>query len=143
MARAENPLGRFNGLETYKDRNHLAFGEVQEAWVSTNNLSDFMNKVLNLPFYKSLLFTLTFCFSVTPCVIVLGFIVALSVNVLAKSIKGMVIFGTILPMIVTPLIGSLVLFWMIDSQGILGATIQIIFDDPNLSLKSSKSTWIH
>ena len=143
LARAENPLGRFNGLETYKDRNHLAFGEVQEAWVSTNNLSDFMNKVLNLPFYKSLLFTLTFCFSVTPCVIVLGFIVALSVNVLAKSVKGMVIFGTILPMIVTPLIGSLVLFWMIDSQGILGATIQIIFDDPNLSLKSSKKlTWI-
>ena len=51
--------------------------------------------------------------------------------------------GTILPMIVTPLIGSLVLFWMIDSQGIIGASIQILFDDPNLSLKASSNlTWI-
>ena len=86
---------------------------------------------------------MTFCFSVTPVVVCLGFVVALSVNALAKSIKGPVIFGTILPMIVTPLIGSLVLFWMIDAQGILGATLQKILDDPNLSLKASRNlTWI-
>ena len=121
----------------------MAFEEVEEAWKSKNNFNEFIKNVLNLPFYKSLLFTLTFCFVVTPFVVVLGFIVALSVNVVAKSIKGMVIFGTILPMIVTPLIGSLVLFWMIDSQGILGATLQIIFEDQNLSLKSSRNlTWI-
>ena len=143
ISKAENPLGRFNGFGTYVDRNHLAFEEVEEAWNSKNNFNEFIKNVLNLPFYKSLLFTLTFCFVVTPFVVVLGFIVALSVNVVAKSIKGMVIFGTILPMIVTPLIGSLVLFWMIDSQGILGATLQIIFDDQNLSLKSSRNlTWI-
>ena len=143
ISKAKNPLGRFNGFGTYVDRNHLAFEEVEEAWNSKNNFNEFIKNVLNLTFYKSLLFTLTFCFVVTPFVVVLGFIIALSVNVLAKSIKGMVIFGTILPMIVTPLIGSLVLFWMIDSQGILGATIQIIFDDPNLSLKSSRDlTWI-
>ena len=141
--REANPLGRFNGFGTYKDRNHLAFNEISESWNKQIKMGDFISDVLNLPFYKSLLFTLTFCFAVTPCVIVLGFIVALSVNVIAKSIKGPIIFGTILPMIVTPLIGSLVLFWMIDSQGILGAAIQILFDDPNLSLKSSKSlTWI-
>ena len=143
ISKAKNPLGRFNGFGTYVDRNHLAFEEVEEAWKSKNNFNEFIKNVLNLPFYKSLLFTLTFCFVVTPFVVVLGFIVALSVNVVAKSIKGMVIFGTILPMIVTPLIGSLVLFWMIDSQGILGATLQIIFDDQNLSLKSSRNlTWI-
>ena len=143
ISKAKNPLGRFNGFGTYVDRNHLAFEEVEEAWNSKNNFNEFIKNVLNLPFYKSLLFTLTFWFVVTPFVVVLGFIIALSVNVLAKSIKGMVIFGTILPMIVTPLIGSLVLFWMIDSQGILGATLQIIFDDQNLSLKSSRNlTWI-
>ena len=141
--REANPLGRFNGFGTYTDRNHLAFNEISDSWNKQIKMGDFISDVLNLPFYKSLLFTLTFCFAVTPCVIVLGFIVALSVNVIAKSIKGPIIFGTILPMIVTPLIGSLVLFWMIDSQGILGAAIQILFDDPNLSLKSSKSlTWI-
>tara|TARA_B110000971_G_C19839563_1_gene421903 strand:- start:291 stop:839 length:549 start_codon:yes stop_codon:yes gene_type:complete len=46
-------------------------------------------------------------------------------------------------MIVTPLIGSLILFWMIDAEGILGSTLQWLFEDPNLSLKASpKLTWI-
>jgi len=139
----ENPLGRFNGLGTYGDRNHLAFGEITEAWNVSSSLNEFMKIILNLPFYKALLFTLFFCFTVTPPVIILGFIVALSINTLAKNIKGPTIFGVILPMIVTPLIGSLVLFWMIDAEGIIGATIQNIFNDQNLSLKSSRNlTWI-
>ena len=46
-------------------------------------------------------------------------------------------------MIVTPLIGSLILFWMIDARGIIGGTLQIIFDNPDLSLKASPTlTWI-
>ena len=139
----ENPLGRFNGFGTYIDRNHLAFDEIGEAWDNSSSMKEFKDIVLNLPFYKALLFTLTFCFAVTPPVIILGFIVALSINTLAKRLKGLIIFGAILPMIVTPLIGSLVLFWMIDSQGIIGATIQILFDDSNLSLKASSTlTWI-
>jgi len=139
----ENPFGRFNGFKTYLDRNHLAFNEISDAWNNSSNFSEFKDVVLNLPFYKALLFTLSFCFVVTPPVIILGFIVALSMNTLAKSIKTFAIFGAILPMIVTPLIGSLVLFWMIDSQGIIGATIQILFNDPNLSLKASSTlTWI-
>jgi multiple sugar transport system permease protein len=139
----QNPLGRFNGFGTYTDRNHLAFDEIGEAWNTSSSINEFKDIVLNLPFYKAMLFTLTFCFAVTPPVIFLGFIVALSINTLAKSLKGLAIFGSILPMIVTPLIGSLVLFWMIDSQGIIGATIKILFSDPNLSLKSSSTlTWI-
>ena len=46
-------------------------------------------------------------------------------------------------MIVTPLIGSLILFWMIDSKGILGASLQWLLDDQQLSLKASPTlTWI-
>jgi multiple sugar transport system permease protein len=72
-----------------------------------------------------------------------GFLIALGVNSLPKRIKGPTIFVSLLPMIVTPLIGSLVLFWMIDAQGILGATLQKVFDDPTLSLKASPAlTWI-
>ena len=104
----ENPLGRFNGFGTYGDRNHLAFDEIGEAWKNSSSLGEFKDIVLNLPFYKALLFTLTFCFAVTPPVIILGFIVALSINTLAKRLKGVIVFGAILPMIVTPLIGSLV-----------------------------------
>ena len=54
--------------------------------------------------------------SSTPLVIVLGFFVALGVNAIPRLIKGPVIFFSLLPMIVTPLVGSLVLFWMIDAR---------------------------
>ena len=46
-------------------------------------------------------------------------------------------FFSLLPIIVTPLIGSLILFWMIDSRGILGNFISYLADDPDLSLKAS------
>jgi multiple sugar transport system permease protein len=80
---------------------------------------------------------------VTPFVIALGFGIALAVNTLPSHVKGPVIFTSLLPMIITPLIGSLVLFWMIDSSGIIGAAIQSLANDPGLSLKASSGlTWL-
>ena len=79
----------------------------------------------------------------TPLVIILGFCIAVSVNAVSARLKGPVIFFSLLPMIVTPLIGALVLFWMIDSRGIIGATLQVVFNDPQLSLKASPTlTWV-
>lgn len=137
------PLGRFNGLGTYTNRSHLAFAEIQEIWTTTDNWSDFFSGVYNLPFYKALSFTLVYTAVVTPFVIILGLFIALGVNRLPRIAKGPTIFASLLPMIVTPLIGSLILFWMVDANGIIGATLQIIFDDPNLSLKASAPlTWV-
>jgi len=73
----------------------------------------------------------------------LGLAIALGVNALPKFAKGPTIFVSLLPMIVTPLIGSLILFWMIDGEGIIGASIQYLFNDPGLSLKASPAlTWM-
>jgi multiple sugar transport system permease protein len=139
----DKPLGKFNGFGTYVDRNHLAFDELSALWKESNSIGEFIGKVTNLPFYKALIFTLTYCIIVTPCVLLLGFIIALSLNAVSRKIRGPLIFGTILPMIVTPLVGSLVLFWMVDAEGIIGANLQILMNDPYLSVKSSKSlTWI-
>ena len=64
-------------------------------------------------------------------------------NSLHRRLRGLVIFFSLLPMIVTPLIGSLILFWMIDSRGILGSALQWLANDPELSLKASTGlTWI-
>lgn len=140
---AEKPLGKFNGFGTYTNRNHLAFSELQKAWKKSPKLSDFFTEVLNLPFYKALSFTLSYTFIVTPCVIIIGFLIALAVNRLPSLLKGPTIFVCLLPMIITPLIGSLVLFWMIDAEGIIGSFLQIIFDDASLSLKASPTlTWM-
>ena len=141
--REAQPLGRFNGLGTYVNRSHLATAELAQAWQSRESLGQFFGQVMNLPFYKALAFTLSFTFIVTPLVLVLGLAIALGVNGLPRLLRGPTIFFSLLPMIVTPLIGSLVLFWMIDAQGVIGATLQILFDDPNLSLKASPAlTWL-
>ncbi|MEM8540879.1 MAG: sugar ABC transporter permease [Pseudomonadota bacterium] len=140
--REAEPLGRFVGNNIYTDRNHLATSEIGLAWQSSTGIGDFFSKLLNLPFYGALLFTLTYTAVVTPMALIFGFVIALAVNTLPKLLKGPMIFFSLLPMIVTPLIGALILFWMIDARGVLGSFIQWIASDPNLSLKASTPlTW--
>ena len=128
--KSENPLGKFVGL-------------VREHWNNSEDISEFLSLITDLPLYKAIFFTLTFTFTVTPIMLILGLLIALGVNSINKKLKGLIIFFSLLPMIVTPLIGSIILFWMIDSRGIVGNLLQILFEDPNLSLKASTSlTWI-
>ena len=141
--RAKEPLGRFAGLQVYFDRGHLAVDEVGAAWRSSENWGEFFGVLSNLPLYRALAFTLTYTFVVTPSLIILGFAIAVAVNNLGGWIKGPVIFFSLLPFVVNPLIGSLILFWMVDARGVIGTFIQWMAGDPNLSLKASTAlTWI-
>jgi ABC-type sugar transport system permease subunit len=141
--RVEKPLGRFVGLDIYFDRGHLAINEVGSAWRQSDGWKGFFRKLGNLPFYRAMGFTLTFTFAVTPVVIMLGFMIALAVNALDAKLRGVVVFISLLPFVITPLIGALVLFWMIDSRGVLGGALQWITSDPDLSLKASTGLmWI-
>lgn len=141
--RAERPLGQFVGLQNYTDRNHLATSEMRAILGSNDPFGVKVGQIMNLPFWRALAFTLTFCFVVTPLAMMLGFAIALGVNSLPRITRGPVIFVSILPMIITPLIGSLILSWMFNPQGIIGANLRILFDDPTLSLRASAPmTWI-
>ena len=141
--RAEKPLGQFIGFDTYLNRSHLAFDTVKTQWHERDGFFSFVRGLYNLPFYKALSFTLVYTFVVTPLVIILGFVIAVAVNAIPRMMRGSVIFVSLLPMIVTPLIGSLVLFWMVDANGILGSALQSLFNNPQLSLKASPFlTWI-
>ena len=91
---------------------------------TSDGLRDIASRVMNLPFYRALAFTLTYCFIVTPLAMALGFAIALAVNTLPKLLKGPAIFFSILPMIITPLVGSLILAWMFNPAGIFGAALQ-------------------
>ncbi len=135
--RAAEPLGRFVGLDIYFDRGHLALAEVGQAWSSSASMGEFFSALGNLPFYRALAFTLTYTFTATPMLIILGFVIALAVNTLPRALKGLTIFFSLLPMIVTPLVGSLILFWMVDSRGVIGSFIQYVVGNPDLSLKAS------
>jgi len=141
--RAAQPLGRFNGLGTYFDRSHLATAEVKKIWSTSNGFSAFISGLMDLKFYKAMIFTLTYTFTVTPVVLVLGFAIAVGVNNLPELVRGIAIFVSLLPFLVATIVGSMILSWMVDGEGIIGATIQKIFNDPTLSIKSSTSlTWI-
>ena len=131
------PMGRFVGTAIYTDRNHLALSEIGAIWSSATGAADFFKQVLNLPFYGALTFTLTYTALVTPLAILLGFSIALAVNAIPRFLRGPAIFFSLLPMIVTPLVGALILFWMVDARGILGAAIQSLVGDPDLSVKAS------
>ena len=135
--RAQAPLGQFAGLTTYFDRNHLAISEVGDTWNTSNSWRDFGGQMLNLPFYKAIGFTLTYTFVVTPLVIILGFVIAVAVNGAARMLRGPLIFFSLLPMMITPLVGALILFWMVDARGIIGTTLQYLAGDPDLSVKAS------
>lgn len=134
---AASPLGRFVGADIYTDRNHLALSEISAIWSSSTGVRDFLNQILNLPFYGALAFTLTYTALVTPFAILLGFAIALCVNSIPRLLRGPAIFFSLLPMIVTPLVGALILFWMVDARGILGAALQAFVGDPDLSVKAS------
>ena len=135
--RDAQPLGRFVGLDIFFDRGHLAVNEVKKIINNSITWSEIFTQLSYLPFYRAMAFTLTFTFVVTPFVIIFGFFIAIGVNAISSYFKGLVIFFSLLPFVVTQLIGALVLFWMIDSRGILGSAVQWIASDPNLSLKAS------
>lgn len=141
--RAEQPLGRFVGSDIYLNRNHLASTEIGTLWSNSDGFLDFLSELTNLPLYGALAFTLTYTAVVTPFAMILGFAIAVSVNALPRLLKGPMIFFSLLPMIVTPLIGALILFWMIDARGIIGTFLQYLASDPTLSLKASTPlTWV-
>lgn len=141
--REAQPLGQFAGLEVYFDRGHIATKEVSAAWSSNETWRGFFAEIANLPLYRALAFTLVFTFVSTPLLIILGFMIAVAVNNLASGLKGPVIFFSLLPFVVNPIIGSLILFWMVDARGVIGSLVQWLANDPELSVKASTSlTWI-
>jgi ABC-type sugar transport system permease subunit len=141
--REAQPLGRFVGAEIYANRSHLATSEIAQILREAEGPGQVFDRVMNLPFYRALAFTLTYTAVVTPLSIILGFVIALAVNALPKVLRGPTIFLSLLPMIITPLIGALILFWMIDARGILGAGLAWLVGNPDLSIKASTPmTWI-
>ena len=141
--KAGAPLGQFAGFANYLNHNHLAVDDLAVIFSDNKGLSDVVARLMNLPFYRALAFTLVYCFTVTPLAMALGFAIALAVNTLPRNFRGPAIFVSILPMIITPLVGSLILSWMFNPAGIFGASLQSLTGDPTLSLRASPVlTWV-
>jgi multiple sugar transport system permease protein len=75
--------------------------------------------VLNIEFYRALRFTLTFTLITLPLVVGLGLVLAISMNAITRALRGPLIFATLLPFIITPVIGALSIRWLFVGDGVL------------------------
>lgn len=73
----------------------------------------------NIRFWAAFRFTIFFTILTLPLVIGTGLLIALAVNNTLARIKGPVIFISLLPFIVTPVIGALSIRWLFIGDGIL------------------------
>lgn len=110
---------RWVGLENYRiifdwSRATAAFSESGRGYWS----------LINIPFWNALRFTLMFTLVTLPLVLGIGLVLAFSVNAILQSLRGPVIFVTLLPMIVTPVIGALSIRWLFIGDGIITAQLE-------------------
>ncbi|MGC3939251.1 carbohydrate ABC transporter permease [Roseobacter sp. EG26] len=108
---------RWVGLQSY--RNVL---QMEKFWSAVGN-GDW-NAIMQIDFWKALRFTLSFTLLTLPLVIGVGLAIALAVNNATRAIRGPIIFISLLPFIITPVIGSLSIYWLFVGDGILTAMLE-------------------
>lgn len=107
----------FVGLQSY--RNVL---EMDRFWAAVAERS--WAGIQSIDFWKALRFTLMFTLVTLPLVVGVGLAIALAINNAAKAIRGPVIFLSLLPFIITPVIGALSINWLFRGDGILTAFLE-------------------
>ena len=112
---------RFIGLDAY--RTLLQPAAVAQAFAAGG---DGIAGLLSIDFYAALRFTLTFTLVTLPLVIGIGLALALAVDSVAASLRGPVIFATLLPFVITPVIGALSIRWLFAGDGVLTAAIRAV-----------------
>jgi multiple sugar transport system permease protein len=108
---------KYVGLESYS--NVL---EPHRAWAALKSLD--IGALLTIDFWKALRFTVTFTLVTLPLVIGGGLAIAVAVNNATRAIRGPIIFISLLPFIITPVIGALSIRWLFIGDGIMTAFLE-------------------
>ncbi|MEO1020467.1 MAG: sugar ABC transporter permease [Pseudomonadota bacterium] len=105
---------KFVGLQNYR-----AMLDPGAVVIALSSAGEGLYGILDIEFYKALRFTLTFTLITLPLVIILGLAIAVTVNNATRHIRGPVIFVSLLPFIITPVIGALSIRWLFIGDGIM------------------------
>jgi multiple sugar transport system permease protein len=89
-----------------------------------------LGAVLGLHFYAALRFTLTFTFITLPLVLGVGLGLALALDGVTRALRGPIIFVSLLPFIITPVIGALSIRWLFEDDGILTRGLESLLHRP-------------
>ena len=93
-------------------------------WVGLENYTE----VLSDPaFWASLRFTLLYIVITVPCEILIGFFIALLLDQVTR-LRGIYIAASLLPFIVTPIVGTLMFRNVFDRSGLYTYLLRLIFD---------------
>ena len=103
----------FVGLDTY--RTLLQPERVKRAFTQGQWLEPFRT----IDFYKALRFTVMFTLITLPFVLVVGLSIAMAVNNCVRTLRGPIIFVSLLPFIITPVIGALSIRWLFIGDGLI------------------------
>lgn len=80
--------------------------------------------VTDLEFWEALEFTLVYTAVTTPLVLLLGFLLALAVDNARSWAKGGLIFASLLPFIVTPVVGALSIKWLFLDNAVVTVLLE-------------------
>lgn len=109
-------------MTLYLSLNRFNFkGEL--TWVGLSNYWDILN---DAAFWSAFEFTFIYTVTVTISVLSLGFIVALALNKLNEKIRGFFMAATLLPFVVTPVVGTLIFSWLFQDFGYITYILSLI-----------------
>ena len=86
----------------------------------------FIKSLLDISFWRALEFTLLYVLVTTPFVLLIGFLLALAVHSTTQYLKGPLIFTSLLPFIITPVVGSLSIYWLFLDNAVISSVLQSI-----------------
>ena len=87
-------------------------------------ISELRREITNVDFWSALEFTLLYTFLTTPFVLLIGLALALGVNQASERLRGTMVFVSILPMIVTPVVSSLAVYWLFLDGAVISSALE-------------------
>ena len=104
--------------------NYRALLELDRVRAALSGAGRGLSGLTNVAFWGALRFTLMFTLLTLPLVIGVGLVLAFAVNSVLKRLRGPIIFVTLLPFIITPVIGALSIRWLFIGDGIITAQLE-------------------
>ena len=111
------------GLQDIKDTLEITTSKEASFLENTNA---FITSLLDVDFWRALEFTLLYVLVTTPFVLILGFLIALAVNNATQYFRGFLIFTSLLPFIITPVVGSLSIYWLFLDNAVVSSLLELI-----------------
>jgi multiple sugar transport system permease protein len=103
-----------------------AIGTAREARSISGFVSGLYDEIRNVDFWSALEFTLLYTFITTPFILLFGLALALAVNRASQRLRGAMVFVSLLPMIVTPVVSSLAVYWLFIDGAVIPSLLSAL-----------------